>query len=246
MTDNCDYKSYINSKAWEEKARRIRRRDGYRCQICGADDLPLEVHHLTYDNLGYEDDDDLITVCHSCHEKITESWNSVRDGVYRRNAYLSKNARRWNSFKRAEDVSFHLNTLMPYDISFGGKYVLSGHKDVKAACKEAEIEYRYEMVIQHTFNRIHIIDVVTQINGGVSRHALIEAGYPTSLIRDIAKRQKMNDNLVSEISDELVCFMHEGQGEWTVTAPKNNGSGKYFEVRFIPYKRYRNMWWSHE
>lgn len=243
MTDSIDYDSYINSDVWREKARRIRERDGYRCQICGANDTPLEVHHLTYDRLGEEQDDDLITVCHSCHEKITESWDSFKVGVYRRNAYLSKSARRMYSYKRAEDISFHLNTLMPYDISFGGKYVLSGFKDVRAACEEAEIEYKYEMHIQQTFNRIHIFDVVTQINNGISRRALIEAGYPTSLIRDIIKRQKMNDSLVSEISDELICFLHDGQGEWTVTSPKDNSG---FDVRFIPYKRYQSMWWSHE
>lgn len=245
MTDDIesyDYNSYIESDAWKEKARHIRERDGYRCRICGCSDDALEVHHITYANLYQEQDDDLITVCHSCHEKITESRRSIKDGVKARNAYLHKLQR---DYSIAKDVSAHLNTLMPYDISFGGKYVLSGHKYVKAACKEAGIEYRYELLIQQFFNRIHILDVVTKINNGMSRQELIKAGYPTSLIRDIANRQKKNDDLVTVISDELICFMHEGQGKWIVVAA-GGGLDKGFDIRFMPYKRYRNAWWDDE
>lgn len=235
-----DYFSYIESDEWRERARSIRERDGYRCQICGADDTPLEVHHLTYDNLGQELDEDLITVCHSCHEKITRSWHSIRDGVKARNAYLYGLAR---NYECAHDLASRLNTLMPYDISFGGKYVLSSHKDIKDACKEAGVECRNLLAIQHIFNGIHVLDVVTQINNGVSRRMLADAGYPMSLVRDIAKRQEKNRHLVDEISDELICYIHEGRGKWIVAASED-GLDTGFDVRFMPYKRYRNAWWE--
>ena len=40
---------------------------GYECQRCGAVDVELQVHHLTYARLGREDWEDLKVVCSPCH-----------------------------------------------------------------------------------------------------------------------------------------------------------------------------------
>ena len=46
-------------------------RDSYTCQICGAKHTRLEVHHIVYRSQGGTDDEDnLITLCESCHKKI--------------------------------------------------------------------------------------------------------------------------------------------------------------------------------
>lgn len=46
-------------------------RDSYTCQICGAKNTRLEVHHIVYRSKGGTDDEDnLITLCESCHKKI--------------------------------------------------------------------------------------------------------------------------------------------------------------------------------
>lgn len=37
------------------------------CEFCGAQDGPLHVHHLTYENLGNESADELFVLCASCH-----------------------------------------------------------------------------------------------------------------------------------------------------------------------------------
>lgn len=63
-----DYDVYITSPEWKVRARQIRKRDGYTCQDCGATDVPLDVHHLTYEHLGHERDEDLITLCRECHD----------------------------------------------------------------------------------------------------------------------------------------------------------------------------------
>lgn len=240
MEVTLDYDSYINSEAWRQKASRIRKRDGYRCQICGASDVPLEVHHLTYDRICQELDDDLLTVCHTCHEKITESWHDIRDGVKARNEFL-KNLHR--DYDYAKEYAQYLNSLMPYDISFGGTYILSNYRDIKAVCTKEGIQYKHALKVQHVFNRIHVLDVVTQINNGVPKRNLIQAGYPKALIQDIAERQKQNDDIVTTISDELVCYMHDGNGEWIVVASED-GLDKGFVVRFMPYKRYQSKWWG--
>lgn len=46
-------------------------RDKYTCQICGKKHIRLEVHHIIYCSQGGTDDEDnLITLCEDCHDKI--------------------------------------------------------------------------------------------------------------------------------------------------------------------------------
>lgn len=70
------YQDYMQTAAWREKRSERLEMDGYCCALCG-DKNDLEVHHLTYDRLGNESMEDLITVCHSCHEMLHgRKWNS--------------------------------------------------------------------------------------------------------------------------------------------------------------------------
>jgi len=63
------YREYIAGEKWAS-ARACRMvYDGLVCAVCGSDNL-LEVHHLTYDRLGHEHGDDLVTLCHDCHMKV--------------------------------------------------------------------------------------------------------------------------------------------------------------------------------
>lgn len=58
------YKSYISSPEW------IKTRDQFKktaCEICGST-CNLTTHHLTYDNLTRETEDDLATLCWECHQ----------------------------------------------------------------------------------------------------------------------------------------------------------------------------------
>lgn len=64
-----DYHKYLKSARWKAKAKAARKRAGYRCQLCNSQ-APLEVHHRTYERLGYERADDLIALCSSCHQSF--------------------------------------------------------------------------------------------------------------------------------------------------------------------------------
>ena len=60
------YNLYLKSKAWGIKREHRMIIDEYAC-VCGS---PAEhVHHKTYDNIGKEAMDDLISMCQSCHSK---------------------------------------------------------------------------------------------------------------------------------------------------------------------------------
>ena len=53
---------------WKDRAKRIRRRDEYSCQSCGATDTLLDAHHIIYlSNWGTNQQNNLITLCRPCH-----------------------------------------------------------------------------------------------------------------------------------------------------------------------------------
>ena len=64
------YTEYLRTDWWLHKRSRAIKRAGGECELCG-DDRRLQVHHTTYDNLGQERDDDLVALCHGCHEHVT-------------------------------------------------------------------------------------------------------------------------------------------------------------------------------
>ena len=64
-----NYGEYLKSSRWKKKARAARKRAGQRCQLCYADDVPLEVHHRTYMRLGWEVPGDLVALCGECHSR---------------------------------------------------------------------------------------------------------------------------------------------------------------------------------
>jgi len=63
------YIRYINSKAWIIIRGLAIERAGGKCQRCGRKE-ELRVHHLNYERLGQENDEDLLVVCSRCHNDI--------------------------------------------------------------------------------------------------------------------------------------------------------------------------------
>lgn len=67
------YAEYLQTNHWRRHRRQALERAGHRCQVCGREDVPLEVHHNRYDNLFGEDPEDLIALCERCHRVHTEA-----------------------------------------------------------------------------------------------------------------------------------------------------------------------------
>lgn len=63
------YSDYVSSKAWRAKREKALEYYGRACRLCGSR-TQLEVHHITYENLGREEMMDLDILCHSCHAEI--------------------------------------------------------------------------------------------------------------------------------------------------------------------------------
>lgn len=72
----------MKSEDWEKKKKKRLEIDNYTCVMCGRDIehcRSMQVHHITYKNLGHEDVmNDLCTVCGSCHKKLHSFYNRKR------------------------------------------------------------------------------------------------------------------------------------------------------------------------
>lgn len=70
------YQDYLRSSHWRALRLKVLERDGHRCKGCRRKDR-LEVHHLTYERLGRELSEDLITLCQRCHA-TEHQWMALR------------------------------------------------------------------------------------------------------------------------------------------------------------------------
>lgn len=82
-----DYsRAFYNSKAWKECRKQVLRRDLYTCAYCYG--RASEVHHvieLTPQNINDMsialNPDNLLSLCHSCHDKITKGYTGdIQEG----------------------------------------------------------------------------------------------------------------------------------------------------------------------
>ena len=63
----ASYNEYLQTEGWKETRRAAVWAAGGRCQLCGSATRALEVHHVSYDNLGAEGPEDLAVLCDRCH-----------------------------------------------------------------------------------------------------------------------------------------------------------------------------------
>lgn len=67
---HVDYRTYIQSEAWQARADAAKTRADWRCQVCNrpSSAVPLNAHHRTYERLGHERPEDITVLCRDCHE----------------------------------------------------------------------------------------------------------------------------------------------------------------------------------
>ena len=64
-----DYEAYLRSSEWQERRRKVLKRDGHLCQGC-LERPACEVHHITYRNIRHEFCFELISLCTGCHRRL--------------------------------------------------------------------------------------------------------------------------------------------------------------------------------
>lgn len=75
------YYSFLDSQYWNEVRKRVKERDGHKCQICGSEEN-LQAHHKTYEFRGREhlNLETLETICLPCHRQHhVENGDKLKD-----------------------------------------------------------------------------------------------------------------------------------------------------------------------
>lgn len=65
------YVDYLKSEHWIRKKKQALKFYHNECSVCKSREY-LQVHHLNYDNLGYESMNDLTILCKECHKNHHE------------------------------------------------------------------------------------------------------------------------------------------------------------------------------
>lgn len=69
MVISAKYQTYLYSKKWKVKRRKVLSRAKYKCERCKKRQA-TQVHHLTYKRIFNEKLSDLMAVCAKCHMEI--------------------------------------------------------------------------------------------------------------------------------------------------------------------------------
>jgi hypothetical protein len=61
------YEDYLKSEHWKSRRYFRGQKSKWTCERCGAKDKPIHIHHLNYNHLWNESDEDLECLCEDCH-----------------------------------------------------------------------------------------------------------------------------------------------------------------------------------
>jgi 5-methylcytosine-specific restriction endonuclease McrA len=100
--DKSKYQKYVKTDCWS--LRRQQYLKGHTsCEACGQR-IALQVHHLTYERLGSERDDDLLAVCENCHRMFHGMDGATpKTWAVQRLSYLPEGPKKELVFRSLED-----------------------------------------------------------------------------------------------------------------------------------------------
>ena len=87
-------KKYMKSNRWKLKRKQRLKLDNYQCAVCSHNGLrcsqKLEVHHITYDNLGNENINDIVSLCRDHHQQIHDHYGYDYSNIFPINTIRNK------------------------------------------------------------------------------------------------------------------------------------------------------------
>lgn len=130
------YKAYLQSDWWHQNRKVALERADKKCECCKSP-IDIEVHHLTYEHLGFERAHELVCLCKRCHEWIEEEKRKYRKSHSETaNAPLQMS---WICKRRAEILTKpFFEYCLKNDLCSGGKYDLENNDIYKKFCEEYE------------------------------------------------------------------------------------------------------------
>ena len=73
------YEAHLASEAWRRTCNKVRDRAHGICEGCGERRDAVDVHHLTYENMGNEFMFELVLICRDCHDRLHGRRRALRE-----------------------------------------------------------------------------------------------------------------------------------------------------------------------
>lgn len=74
INNHINYHDYLRTEKWETLREKVYERENGICEQCKTnirlEGVPFCVHHISYENLGNEKDEDIALLCIPCHNKL--------------------------------------------------------------------------------------------------------------------------------------------------------------------------------
>lgn len=135
--NRAEYRAYLAGDDWRRRREALVCAHGSKCELCGVprclarswDGADLNVHHLTYANLGEEKPEDVEALCEPCHNarELGHPARTFRDEVewaviawlamFGKHYGLMSNEGTWKRFY--EEARENRLTVMEVDATFG-------------------------------------------------------------------------------------------------------------------------------
>ena len=78
-----DKQAHLQSEFWKSlKKERTKIAGEYTCEACNKQTTQLDLHHITYEHLGFESIDDVRLLCRDCHSRLHQTLGYDRQTEY--------------------------------------------------------------------------------------------------------------------------------------------------------------------
>lgn len=81
------YAEYLESDHWRNIRKLKLEKTNNACEICGEDEVRLDIHHKNYETLGHESLDDLAALCPYCHSDVHEVIKTLKGKEFKQKVY---------------------------------------------------------------------------------------------------------------------------------------------------------------
>ncbi|RJQ34126.1 hypothetical protein C4568_03245 [Candidatus Parcubacteria bacterium] len=98
------YRDYIAGPLWEKRKEEYYSRHAKACYICG-DTKGVELNHKKYGNYGHEKDSDLVALCRTHHQIITDRHKTRKNMHYQHDYMIDELKREWDAEHEGKSIA---------------------------------------------------------------------------------------------------------------------------------------------
>jgi len=205
------YKAYLESDWWKTTREKYIKSIGNKCECCGKP-FDLQVHHLTYEHLGFERDYELKCLCRNCHQWIEEQ---KRNGFIDRKTQIELLEARKDYIENPGHLLMTaiqvFDVFSKYcianDLSAGGKFNFENISIIRSQyllfCKENSYPH-YEISvsrIQEIINPRRYRVILEYISKGYPKYETCRiTGFSNSMISKVYKNPEAYRKICNQLS----------------------------------------------